>query len=92
MRTTVDINPDLLKQIRKRADDSGLSFREALNQVIQRGLRAPVKSAVAPFVMPDLGFRINPSFNVAKATSLAFEMEDDAMLRKMGYPTDREAD
>jgi hypothetical protein len=44
MRTTVDINQDLLERLRKIADAEGISFKDALNRVITRGL-GPVAAA-----------------------------------------------
>lgn len=82
MRTTVDINEDLLKQLRRRADEQGLPFREVLTQVIRRGLAATTKPKVEPFVMPTHSFG-GFNIDVTKALSIAFELEDEAMIRKM---------
>ena len=49
MRTTVDINPDLLERIRTLADDEGISFKEALNRAITRGLAPAPVAAREPF-------------------------------------------
>lgn len=44
MRTTVDIEADLLAQLRRIADDEGVPFRHVLARIIRRGLavREPV--------------------------------------------------
>ena len=49
MRTTVDINQDLLERLRKLADDEGISFKEALNRAITRGLTPAAAAAREPF-------------------------------------------
>lgn len=49
MRTTVDINPDLLARVRKLADAEGISFKEALNRTITRGLAPAPVAAREPF-------------------------------------------
>jgi hypothetical protein len=54
MRTTVDINQDLLERLRKLADDEGISFKDALNRALSRGL---TPAAVAPrerYRLPDI--------------------------------------
>ena len=38
VRTRVTINPDLAKQVKLLAHRRGLSFKQALNEVIRRGL------------------------------------------------------
>jgi hypothetical protein len=38
MRTTVTLEPDLAKKVRQLAHQRGVSFKQALNEVIRRGL------------------------------------------------------
>jgi len=38
MRTTVTLEPDLAKKVKLLAHRRGLSFKQALNEVIRRGL------------------------------------------------------
>lgn len=45
----MDINPDLLERIRKLADYEGLSFKEALNRTLTRGLAPAPVAAREPF-------------------------------------------
>lgn len=54
MRTTVDINQDLLERLRKLADDEGISFKEALNRAITRGLTPAVNAVREPYRLPTL--------------------------------------
>jgi len=41
MRTKVTLEPDLAKQVRSLAHRRGVSFKQALNEVLRRGLTAP---------------------------------------------------
>lgn len=43
MRTTVTLEPDLAKKVKALAHRLGVSFKQALNEVIRRGLNAPVR-------------------------------------------------
>ena len=43
MRTTVTLEPDLAKKVRDLAHRQGLSFKQALNEVIRRGLAPPAR-------------------------------------------------
>lgn len=62
MRTTVDINQDLLERLRKLADDEGISFKEALNRALTRGLGPVAVSAREPFRQQtfNLGVHLDP--------------------------------
>lgn len=82
MRTTVDIDQDLLDKVRRRAEAEGLSFREALNQAIYRGL-AKEQSKREPFVMPVHSFEFDPSINIDKIRAYIDDLDDEEMLRKM---------
>ncbi len=91
MRTTVDINPDLLDRIRKLADDEGVSFKEALSRVITRGLAAPAAAAVPPLDLPTFNVGFHRYFDVNKVNEVIGEMEDRRILRSMGLlPRDDE--
>jgi hypothetical protein len=84
MRTTVDIDQYLLHQLRKRAHETGTSFKEILSVVIRRGLAAETRAtAPDPYVMPTHDFG-EWYIDVTKATTIAFEDEDRETLRKMG--------
>jgi hypothetical protein len=56
MRTTVDINQDLLERLRKLADDEGISFKEALNRAITRGLTPKPGAVRVPYRLPTFNF------------------------------------
>lgn len=83
MRTTVDINPDLLERVRKLADAEGVSFKEALNRVIMRGLRSPAKAKGQPVDLPVFNLGLDRFMDVRKALHAAAELEDAEMLRVM---------
>ena len=80
MRTTVTLDPDTEALLRKRMRERGLSFKEALNDAIRRGLTAPSRRAAAFHTEPaDLGM---PSVNLDRALQLAGELEDEELVRK----------
>lgn len=83
MRTTVDINPDLLERVRKLADAEGVSFKEALNRVITRGLKVRTKGESQTFDIPTYNLGLDRYFDVRKALQIAAELEDEDILRVM---------
>ncbi len=80
MRTTVTLDPDVEARLRAVMRERGISFKAAVNDAIRAGLSEP--SAVRkPFKMKTapLGAR----FNIDKALTIAGEMEDEEIIRKM---------
>ncbi len=80
MRTTVTLDPDVEAKLRNTMRERGVSFKVAINDAIRAGLgdstsaRKPFKMKTAP-----LGAR----FNIDKALTIAGEMEDEEIIRKM---------
>lgn len=79
MRTTVTLDPDTAAIVQARMRERGLSFKEALNEMIRAGVEAQVR---APFRTrtADLGV---PTVNLDRALQLAGELEDEELLRRM---------
>lgn len=82
MRTTVDIDPHLLKRLRDEAHRLGMAFKELLTAVIRRGLepapgpsryRCPTFSMGAPARRGALD----------KALAIAAALEDEEIGRKL---------
>jgi plasmid stability protein len=85
MRTTLTIDDKLAAALKKRAFETGKSFKEVVNEVLRAGLAA---NQVAPKPKP---FKIKPmslggpmpGINLDKANQLAAELEDEELIRKM---------
>lgn len=83
MRTTVDLDPALLKRLRVEARRRGLTVKEFLAILLRRGLderpapRAPYRCPT--FSMGDPGSRAN----LDKALGLAGDLEDEETLRDL---------
>jgi hypothetical protein len=80
VRTTVTLDEDVAAKLKQAARERGVSFKAAINDAIRAGLsdsvpaRKPFKMKTAP-----LGAR----FNIDKALTMAGEMEDEEIIRKM---------
>lgn len=79
MRTTITLDPDVAALVRRLQAERGLTFKQAVNLAIRRGLE-PAGEGVA-FRTPsfDLG---TPTVPLEKALRLAGELEDEELLRK----------
>lgn len=83
MRTTVTIEPDLAKQVKALARRRGLSFQQALNEVIRRGLTALARQDPQPRYTLEphpSGFR--PGIDQGKLNQLSDQLEVEEFLAK----------
>lgn len=79
VRTTVTLDPDTDALVRRRMREGGVSFKQALNDAIRSGASP---GAATEFHTPtaDLGVA---TVNLDRALSVAGELEDDDLLRRM---------
>jgi hypothetical protein len=79
MRTTITLEPEAEALVKKAMKERDVSFKQIVNEAIVRGLspsyREPVELPV---------FSLGPArFNIDKALTLAGELEDAEIMRKM---------
>ena len=84
MRTTLDIEPGLLKKLRREAERRQVAFKHLVNRLLRDGLSPPNVAPSEPYQLPtfDLGQPM-PGVNLDKALRLADDLEDEEVLRKM---------
>ncbi len=81
MRTTVTLDPDTRLLIERVIKERGLTFKQAVNDAIRRGLGGSGRGFEGPFTSPrDLG---SAHVDLTKALSLAGDLEDDAIARRL---------
>jgi hypothetical protein len=82
MRTTVTLDEDVASQLRRVARERGMSFKAAINAAVRVGLAAgsPPSRSFRVRAQP-MGIR--PGVDVDKALSLAAEIEDAEIVRKL---------
>lgn len=83
MRTTVTLEPDLVKKLKALAHRRGLSFKHALNEVIRRGLTSPARQDAQPryTLQPHpSGFR--PGIDEGKLNQLFDQLEVEDFIAK----------
>ena len=85
MRTTLTIDDKLAAALKKRAFETGKSFKSVVNETLEAGLTAnlalpkPKPFKTKPFPMGEPF----PGINLDKANQLAGELEDEELARKM---------
>lgn len=82
MRTTVTLDPDVAAKLKQTARERGISFKEALNSNVRRGLESADVGG-RPYRVPTRRLGVRPGVNLDKALQLAGELEDAETLRKL---------
>ena len=81
MRTTLRIDDDLLRELKKRASKQRLTLSELVNLALRQSLTIRKRPRrVFRQKTRDLG---RPAFDITKANAVAAEIEDEAILRKL---------
>lgn len=80
MRTTVTLDPDTEALVRRRMRERGVSFEQAVNDAIREG--ALGRTSGSPF-RTEAAALGRPAVNLDRALSLAAELEDRELVRKM---------
>jgi hypothetical protein len=79
MRTTVTLDPDTRLLVERAMRERGLSFKDVVNEAIRAGLGASDRSG--RYTTPrELG---PPRVDLTKALSIAGELEDEALARRL---------
>lgn len=82
MRTTVTLDDDVAASLKRIAREREISFKEALNSSVRRGLKAEQPQA-RPYRVRTRSMGVRPGINLDKALQLAGELEDAEIIRKM---------
>jgi hypothetical protein len=80
VRTTVTLDPDTEQLIRARMAERGVSFKQALNDLIREAM--PEQQQASSFVTRTASLGA-PAVNLDRALQLAADVEDEELVRKM---------
>jgi hypothetical protein len=83
MRTTVTLDPDVAAKLKETARQAGISFKEALNTSVRRGLERGAAKPQPYRLPPGQRLEARAGVNLDKALQLAGELEDAEILRKL---------
>jgi pheromone shutdown protein TraB len=82
MRTTVTLDDDLAEMLRRRARERDVPFKRVLNEAIRAALVGGTLAA-KPYRMRPRDLGVRPGVDLTKALSLAAELEDAEITRKL---------
>lgn len=83
VRTTVTLDDDVFAELRKIAAERGVTFKEALNSTLRRGLQPPTTATKKGYRLPRIDLGLRPGIDLDKALALAGDLEDGEILRKL---------
>ena len=86
MRTTVDLEEDVLRELKDRAHRQQISLKDVLNGVVRCGLDQTTRVRRSTrYVCPTfaMGQTVSPMVNLDKALALADAMEEGEVVREL---------
>jgi hypothetical protein len=84
MRTTLTIDDGLLRQLRQKALDCGKPFKQVVDETLRAGLHQPLNPPREPYRCPTFSIgALAPGVDLSKATLLAAQLDDDALIDKL---------
>lgn len=83
MRTTVTLDPDVAAKLKEEMRRKDISFKEALNSSVRRGLERQEAKPRPYKLPPPQRMKARPGVNLDKALQLAGELEDAETIRKL---------
>jgi plasmid stability protein len=82
MRTTININDDLMRSLKEQADARHQSLSSVVNEILQAHLRGDRRRA-EDFRQRTYSLGARPGINFHKSLDLAAEMETDYTIDKL---------
>jgi hypothetical protein len=82
MRTTVTLDADVAAKLKQTARERGISFKEALNTNVRRGLESEGVRP-KPYRVRTRRLGVRPGVDLDKALRIAAELEDAEIARKL---------
>ncbi len=81
MRTTVTLDDDVVAALQAVMRERGISFKEALNDLVRAGLGV-AQAPAQPYRLVPARLGVRPGINLDKANQLAGDLEDAELVRK----------
>lgn len=81
MRTTVTLDPDVRHLVERAMEERSLTFKDALNDAVRRGLGSTTGTRRRPTKTFHMGFE--PALPWDKALRMAADIEDEELVRRL---------
>lgn len=85
MRTTLNIDDDLLQKLRQEAERSRTPLNATVNRALRLGMERMAPKTERPrYQCPTYAMGFPPVSNLDKALQLAAQLEDEEVIQKLG--------
>jgi hypothetical protein len=84
MRTTLTLDPDVAELLAREAARQRKSFKQVVNEAIRRGLEHRPPSPSGRYRVRPHRTTLRPGVDASALNRLADELEDDALLARVG--------
>jgi len=81
MRTTITLDDDIAVQLERLTREKRISFKEAVNTTLRRGLSEDRRPR--PYRLKARPMGLRPGINLDKALQLDAELMDEEIIRKL---------
>jgi len=81
MRTTVTLDPDVAERLSQLMKERNLTFKEAVNSSLRKGLGTEVRAR--PYKAPSYHMGLKPGIDGDRITHVMDEIADEEFVRKM---------
>lgn len=82
MRTTIDINDDLMTYLKEKSFKTGKSLKEIINNTLQAGLKTADKTK-RKYSCPEFSIGESSHYDLDRALDLAESLENEEIARKI---------
>ena len=83
MRTTLTLDPDVALRLKQRVRDRKITFKQAVNETLRRGLDSSASGALPNFQVEPHSCRFKPGVDLDKLNQLVDELESEAGRDKL---------
>ena len=82
MRTTLTLDPDVARELKKKVETEHVTLREAVNSALRVGLRESKPKEVAPFRIEPFNLELRPGIDPDKLNQFLDDLDVEEYLRK----------
>lgn len=83
MRTTLTLDPDVALRLKRRVRDRKITFKQAVNETLRRGLESSGSEGLLNFQVEPHSCRFKPGVDLDKLNQLVDELESEAVRDKL---------
>ncbi|MEO6772715.1 MAG: antitoxin [Kofleriaceae bacterium] len=87
MRTTLTLDPDVVRLLEDEVHRTRRPFKQVVNEAIRHGLAPAARAITTPYKVKAHITKLAPGIDPTKFNGLVDELEDEAILAKVGRAT-----